>query len=72
MKLYHGLNVTVRLDGEKTQFCLTAASAETGELNLKAPLAYLLKAMQPGDSATLVAPVPDAIPVQVEFVAVAA
>jgi len=71
MKLHHGMTVVIRLDGEEIHLRLTANPAGPGELNLKAPLAYLLKAMQPGDSATFVAPVQDAVPIRVEFIAIA-
>ena len=68
MKLHHGMTVVIRLDGEEMHLRLTANPAGPGELSLRAPLALLLRAMQPGDSATFIAPVPDAIPVRVEFI----
>jgi len=41
MKLYHGLHIIIRLDGEEASFRLTAGPAGPGELSLRAPLVLL-------------------------------
>ena len=70
MNLYPGLKVVLRLDGELTTLTVQAEGDGARRIGPRSPVARLLNAMDVGDSAVLIAPVEDPLPLHVEFLAI--